>query len=72
MTTAALSPAIAPKYDAHFVPVKYCGYRHPVDNSVAIPNDVDYQACPAAQAEGHEIVLGTHLRCTPVAIMYFK
>jgi hypothetical protein len=68
---ASVAPALSPNCDAHFVPVRYYGNRHPVDNS-AIPNDVDYQACPAAHAEGHEIVLHSHLRSIPVAIVYFQ
>ena len=63
--------ALSPNCDAHFVPVRYCGRRHPIDNSM-LPNNVFYQACPAAQAEAHEIVLHSHLRSTPVAIVYFK
>jgi hypothetical protein len=66
------SPGMLPGYDAYFVPVRFCGRQHPVDNSMRLPHDVDYQACPASQAEGHEIVLASHHRCTPVAIVYFK
>jgi hypothetical protein len=69
---AALAPALSPNCDAHFVPVRHCGRRHPKDLAVALPHDVDYQACPEGAAEAHELVLLSHLRCTPVAIVYFQ
>ena len=70
---AKVAPALSPNCDAHFVPVRHCGRTHPVDGATPLPHDVDYQACPAGrQAEGHELVLLSHLRCTPVAIVYFR
>ncbi|CUG90883.1 Hypothetical protein, putative, partial [Bodo saltans] len=65
--------ALAPGCDAHFIPVKYYGNMHPLTGR-ATPRDVDYQAVDAscAKAEGHELVIGNHHRCIPVAVVYFK
>ena len=37
------SVALMPKYNAHFVPVKYCGHVHCV-TGMPLPHDTDYQA----------------------------
>ncbi|CUE68067.1 protein kinase, putative [Bodo saltans] len=65
--------ALAPGCDAHFIPVKRYGRTHPLTGR-ATPRDVDYQAIDESSgtAEGHELVLGNHHRCIPIAIVYFK
>jgi hypothetical protein len=64
--------ALAPKCDSHFIPVKYYGYTHPRTGG-PVPSDVDFQAVSedSGQAEGHELVIGSHYRCTPLALVYF-
>jgi hypothetical protein len=37
------SVALMPRYNAHFVPVKYCGRTHCVTGK-SLPRDTDYQA----------------------------
>ncbi|CUG90901.1 tyrosine kinase, putative [Bodo saltans] len=65
--------ALAPRCDAHFIPVKCYGRTHPLTGR-ATPRDVDYQAVDESSgtAEGHELVIGNHHRCIPVAVVYFK
>ncbi|CUG87646.1 WD40 repeat-containing protein, putative [Bodo saltans] len=64
--------ALAPGCDAHFIPVKECGCVHPLTGHV-IPRNVQYQAVDesSGEAEAHEIVIGSHHRCIPIAIVYF-
>ncbi|CUG86737.1 protein kinase, putative [Bodo saltans] len=64
--------ALAPRCDAHFIPVKFYGLTHPL-TGLATPRDVDYQAVDesSATAEGHELVIGNHHRCIPIAVVYF-
>lgn len=57
--------------DAHFIPVKQYGRMHPV-TGVDVGNILDYQAAPAAEAEFHELVIASHHRCLPIAVIYFK
>jgi hypothetical protein len=48
--------ALMPRYNAHFIPVKYFGKVHPVTGKPLIV-DVDFQAAPEQDATGHELVL---------------
>jgi WD40 repeat protein len=65
--------ALAPGYDAHFIPVRYYGRTHPLTGA-ATTEDVDYQAVDEASgaAEFHELVIGSHHRCMPLAVVYLK
>ncbi|CUI11646.1 protein kinase, putative [Bodo saltans] len=63
--------ALAPKCDAHFIPVKYYGHVHPL-TKVPLQHDVDYQAASESEATAHEIVIGSHHRCVPLAVVYFR
>ncbi|CUG90580.1 WD40 repeat-containing protein kinase, putative [Bodo saltans] len=65
--------AIAPGYDAHFIPVRYCGYTHPL-TGVRTTKDVDYQAVDVSsdKAECHELVISNHTRCVPLAVVYYE
>merc|ERR1712032_704286 len=53
------SKALKPQYDSHFVPVKYINPR------------LDFQACPEAEAEAHELVSASYDQVLPVAVLYF-
>ncbi|CUI15296.1 CTR1-like protein kinase, putative, partial [Bodo saltans] len=68
-----IAVALAPRCDAHFIPVKDYGQTHPL-TGLRTPRNVDYQAVDASidAAEGHEIVIASHHRCIPLAIVYFK
>ncbi|CUG88587.1 Hypothetical protein, putative [Bodo saltans] len=66
-----LSFALTARCDAHFIPVKYYGYKHPV-TGFASPTNLDCQAAPAGEAEFHELVVSSHSRCLPIAVMYLK
>jgi hypothetical protein len=65
------------KFDAHFVPVRYCGACHPWDGTTSTfqGHSLDYQAAtedhpnPARRPTAHELVLSNGLRCTPVALV---
>jgi hypothetical protein len=57
-------------YDAHFIPVKQYGYVHPLTGACTA-RCVDYQAAPAHLAEYHELVVASHHRCLPIAVVYF-
>jgi serine/threonine protein kinase len=65
------------KFDAHFVPVRNCGDCHPWDGVTRTfcGYTMDYQAAteehpnPAMRPTAHELVLGSGLRCTPVALV---
>jgi hypothetical protein len=57
-------------YDAHFIPVKQYGYVHPLTGA-STARCVDYQAAPARLAEYHELVVASHHRCLPIAVVYF-
>ncbi|CUG89307.1 Hypothetical protein, putative [Bodo saltans] len=59
--------ALAPKYDAHFIPVKHYGFTHPRTGQVT-PTDVDYQATEEHEATAHELVISSHHRCVPIAV----
>jgi hypothetical protein len=48
--------ALMPRYDAHFIPVKWFGKVHPVSGA-ALTTDVDFQAVRVEDATGHELVL---------------
>jgi WD40 repeat protein len=63
--------ALAPGYDAHFIPVKHYGRTHPLTGA-STPQDVHYQAVDEASgaAEFHELVIGSHHRCMPLAVVY--
>jgi hypothetical protein len=65
--------ALAPGYDAHFIPVRYYGRTHPLTGA-ATPEDVDYQAVDewSGAAEFHELVIGSHHRCMSLAVVYLK
>ncbi|CUG87604.1 WD40 repeat-containing protein, putative [Bodo saltans] len=65
--------ALAPGCDAHFIPVKNYGCSHPLTH-LPTPRDVDYQAVDesSGEAEAHEIVIESHHRCIPIAIVYFN
>jgi hypothetical protein len=63
--------ALEPRCDAHFIPVKHYGNIHPY-TKVKLGHDVDYQAAPESEASAHEIVIGSHHRCVPLAVVYFK
>jgi serine/threonine protein kinase len=72
---------LAPKCDSHFIPVK-AYTTHPLtggelQKSAANPTELEYpiyyQAVPeqSGEAEGHELVIKSHFRCVPLAIVYF-
>jgi hypothetical protein len=65
--------ALAPKCDSHFVPVKHYGNVHPRTGVPVVGADLDYQAVSehTQAAVGHEIVILSHFRCVPLAIVYF-
>jgi hypothetical protein len=65
--------ALDPKCDSHFVPVKYYGCTHPRTGQRVPHQGVDYQAVAeqSGEAVGHELVIASHYRCTPLAIVYF-
>lgn len=65
------SIAITRLYDAHFIPVKYYGKLHPRSGKPLL-QDVDFQAAPCAQAQYHELLISSHHRCLPLAVVYFK
>eukprot|EP00931_Biecheleriopsis_adriatica_P022423 TRINITY_DN14416_c0_g5_i1.p1 TRINITY_DN14416_c0_g5~~TRINITY_DN14416_c0_g5_i1.p1 ORF type:complete len:433 (+),score=56.51 TRINITY_DN14416_c0_g5_i1:79-1377(+) len=52
--------AMLPGYDTQFIPVKYVNDR------------LDYQACPASEAEAHEVVSENFTQCYPLAFVYFR
>jgi hypothetical protein len=70
---SAPAVAIADRCDAHFIPVKYYGHVHP-RTGLPTPRDVDYQAVDegSGQAEGHELVIHSHQRCVPLAVVFFR
>ncbi|CUG06321.1 poly (ADP-ribose) polymerase, putative [Bodo saltans] len=65
--------ALASKCDAHFIPVKDYGCTHPLTGQTTC-RDVDYQAVDESSgtAEAHELVVGSHHRCIPIAVVYTK
>ncbi|CUG93315.1 WD40 repeat-containing protein, putative [Bodo saltans] len=65
--------ALAPGCDAHFIPVKDYFNTHPI-TGIPTPRDVGFQAVDesSCEAEAHEIVIGNHHRCIPIAVVYFK
>lgn len=63
--------ALQNRCDAHFIPVTQYGYLHP-RAGYQTARDVDYQATHTNNAEYHELVIGSHHRCLPIAVMYFR
>ena len=47
-----------PRHNAHFIPVKYYGHRHPVTGKT-LPLDVDYEVIPFGATAEH-LVYTTH------------
>lgn len=71
----ATSVALAPKFDAHFIPVKDWGYIHPRTGG-STSRDVGHQAVDLTTqhkyaVEGHELVIHSHHRAVPLAVLYF-
>lgn len=66
-----LAVALAPKYDAHFIPVRWYGHTHPRMPQIHTPVDIDYQAADEHEATAHELVISSHHRCVPLAVMYY-
>eukprot|EP00759_Apiculatamorpha_spiralis_P047357 PhF_6_TR43103/c0_g1_i4/m.65862/K04427/MAP3K7, TAK1; mitogen-activated protein kinase kinase kinase 7 len=62
---------LLPKCDAHFIPTKQYGRRHPRTGRI-LDYSVDYQAAHANVAECHELVLLNHQQLVPLAIVSFK
>ncbi|CUG58167.1 Hypothetical protein, putative [Bodo saltans] len=59
------------KYDSHFIPVRHYGFTHPV-TTATLRTNVGYQATDESTAEAHEIVVGSHHSCIPLAVVFFK
>jgi hypothetical protein len=70
------SIALKAGYDAHVVPVRNTGARHPKDRRTTHPQglNLDFQAAtsndPLHPPTAHELVVADHHRCTPIAIVY--
>jgi WD40 repeat protein/serine/threonine protein kinase len=64
--------ALAPRYDAHFIPVKDYGHTHPLTGQ-QVQHDVGFQAVSRRgdQAEAHELVVRSFHRCMPLAVAFF-
>lgn len=62
------SKTIKPGYDTHFVLVRYYGTQW---YGQTLNYNVDYQACPAHEAEAHEVVSQSFAQICPIAILYF-
>jgi hypothetical protein len=58
------SVALMPRYNAHFVPVKYCGRVHCVTGK-PLPLDTDYQAATeGVDASESVLAASAHVRLT--------
>jgi hypothetical protein len=68
--TSGSAIALTARCDAHFIPVKQYGSVHPRTGQPT-QRHVDYQAVVASAAEFHELVIGSHHRCIPIAVVYF-
>lgn len=55
-------------YQNHFVPVKHCGEMW---QGTHLSYNVDYQACPEAESEAHEVVCKDFNYMYPLAVCYF-
>lgn len=66
--------ALAAGCDAHFIPVKDYGYTHPRIPGETSPVYLGYQAADesSGEATAHELVIASHHRCMPVAVVYLK
>ncbi len=66
------SVALMPRYNAHFVPVRYCGRTHCVTGK-PLPLDSDYQAAvEGVGATAHELVALSPEQALPVAVVWLK
>lgn len=60
------------QHDAHFIPVKNYGCVHPVTGVKSNSVNYSYQAAPQKEATAHEIVIGSHHRCIPLAVVVVR
>jgi hypothetical protein len=74
-TRTSTSLSLEPKYDCHFVPVRYTGRAHPFDGITTGDRDLHYQAATEGDSDrpptAHELVIGDRSRVTPIAIVEF-
>jgi len=63
--------ALMPMYNAHFVPVRHCGYTHSRTGE-PLPHDTNYQAAVEADATAHELVAYGHEQAIPVAVVWLQ
>jgi hypothetical protein len=63
--------AMDAQHDAHFIPVKRYGFTHPFTGKTTSTN-FHYQAAQAGEATAHEIVVRSHHRCIPLAVVMFR
>jgi hypothetical protein len=74
------SKDLMPKYNAHFVPVKFYGLNNPLTGRPVLKpdgaptgKDFDYQACPeTSNPQGHELVIDHYDHTLPVAVLWYK